>query len=145
MNPARVLILCTGNSCRSQMAEGLWNALSQGKWQCVSAGSKPAGYVHPQAIQVMHERDIDLSANTSKHLDEFAADSFDYAVTVCDHADQSCPVIGNANQRLHWPFPDPAEVCGSEEENLVVFREVRDAIEAKIREFMASLSVQENG
>ena len=127
------------------MAEGLWNTLSQGKWQCVSAGSQPAGYVHPQAIQVMHERDIDLSANTSKHLDEFAADSFDYAVTVCDHADQSCPVISNANQRLHWPFPDPAEACGSEEENLVVFREVRDAIEAKIREFMASLSVQENG
>jgi len=127
------------------MAEGLWNTLSQGKWQCVSAGSQPAGYVHPQAIQVMHERDIDLSANTSKHLDEFAADSFDYAVTVCNHADQSCPVISNANQRLHWPFPDPAEACGSEEENLVVFREVRDAIEAKIREFMASLSVQENG
>ena len=127
------------------MAEGLWNTLSQGKWQCVSAGSQPAGYVHPQAIQVMHERDIDLSANTSKHLDEFAADSFDYAVTVCDHADQSCPVISNANQRLHWPFQDPAEACGSEEENLVVFREVRDAIEAKIREFIASLSGQENG
>jgi len=144
MNPARVLILCTGNSCRSQMAEGLWNALSQGKWRCLSAGSKPAGYVHPQAIQVMNERDIDLSANISKHLDEFAADSFDYAITVCDHADQSCPVISNANQRLHWPFPDPAEACGSEEENLAVFRDVRDAIEAKIREFMASSSVQQN-
>ena len=125
------------------MAEGLWNALSEGDWQCVSAGSSPAGYVHPQAIQVMQERDIDLSSNVSKHLDEFAADSFDYAITVCDHADQSCPVISNANQRLHWPFPDPADATGSEEEKTVVFREVRDAIEARIREFLASSSGQQ--
>lgn len=137
MDPVRVLILCTGNSCRSQMAEGLWNALSDGKWQCVSAGSKPAGYVHAQAIQVMQERGIDLSANVSKHLDEFSEDSFEYAITVCDHADQSCPVISNANQRLHWPFPDPADATGSEEEKAVVFRKVCDDIETRIREFMA--------
>ena len=136
MNPARVLILCTGNSCRSQMAEGLWNAMAEGKWQCVSAGSSPAGYVHPQAIQVMQERGIDLSGNVSKHLDEFADQTFKYAITVCDHADQSCPVIDNADQRRHWPFPDPADATGSEEEKAIVFREVRDSIEARIREFI---------
>ena len=106
----------------------------------MSAGSSPAGYVHPQAIQVMQERDIDLSSNVSKHLDEFAADSFDYAITVCDHADQSCPVISNANQRLHWPFPDPADATGTDEDKAAVFREVRDAIETRIREFLVSLS-----
>ncbi len=122
------------------MAEGLWNALSEGEWQCVSAGSTPAGYVHPQAVQVMQERGIDVSANLSKHLDEFSTDSFEYAITVCDHADQSCPVISNAKQRLHWPFPDPADATGSEEEKASVFREVRDAIEARIRKFLESLS-----
>ena len=140
MNPQRVLILCTGNSCRSQMAEGLWNALSEGEWQCVSAGSKPAGYVHPQAVQVMQERGIDLSVNLSKHLDEFSKDTFEYAITVCDHADQACPVISNANQRLHWPFPDPADATGTDEEKAAVFREVRDAIETRIREFLTSAS-----
>ena len=118
------------------MAEGLWNAMSTGKWQCVSAGSNPAGYVHPQAIQVMQERGIDLSDSVSNHLDDFAAESFEYAITVCDHADQSCPVIDNANQRLHWPFPDPADATGTEEEKAEVFREVRDAIETRIREFV---------
>ena len=136
MNPVRVLILCTGNSCRSQMAEGLWNAMAEGEWQCVSAGSRPAGYVHPQDIQVMQERGIDLSGNVSKHLDEFSGESFEYAITVCDHADQSCPVIDNAERRLHWPFPDPADATGSEEEKAVVFREVRDSIEGRIREFI---------
>ena len=122
------------------MAEGLWNTLAEGAWECVSAGSKPAGYVHPQAVQVMQERGVDLSAKVSKHLDEFSADTFEYAITVCDHADQSCPVISNANQRLHWPFPDPADATGSDEEKAVVFREVRDAIETRIREFLASSS-----
>ena len=140
MNPQQVLILCTGNSCRSQMAEGVWNALAEGEWHCVSAGSNPAGYVHPQAIQVMQERGVDLSANVSKHLDEFSTDSFEYAITVCDHADQSCPLISNANQRLHWPFPDPADATGTDEDKAAVFREVRDAIETRIREFLVSLS-----
>lgn len=135
-----VLILCTGNSCRSQMAEALWNDLAGGAWQAVSAGSRPAGYVHPLAIQVLAELGLDLSRNRSKHLDEFRDRPFDLVVTVCDNARESCPVFPGAKQLAHWPFPDPAEAEGSEEEKLAVFRAVRDAIRERIRAFLQSES-----
>ncbi len=112
----RVLVLCTGNSCRSQMAEELWESLSKGAWQAESAGSKPSGYVHPLAIEAMRELDIDLSENTSKSLVQFTDQDFDLVVTVCDNAKESCPVFTGATQTLHWPFDDPADATGSDEE-----------------------------
>ncbi len=133
----RVLILCTGNSCRSQMAQWLWNSLANGRWQAESAGSRPAGYVHPLAIAVMQELGEDLSEAESKHVDRFAGQDIDLVVTVCDSAKESCPALPGAKQVLHWPFFDPAEAEGSEEEKLVVFRKVRDEIKAKIEDFLA--------
>ena len=123
------------------MAEELWNASAAGEWSCFSAGSQPAGYVHDMAIQVMRELEIDLSSNESKHLDTFMDMTFDYAITVCDHADQACPVISNARHRLHWPFPDPADAVGTNDERLAVFRSVRDAIDDRIRQFLEGLEL----
>lgn len=138
----RVLILCTGNSCRSQMAETLWENLGKGEWQSESAGSKPSGYVHSLAIQAMQELDIDISANTSKSLDQFRDDSFDLVVTVCDNAKESCPVFPGAKKTLHWPFDDPADATGTDEEKITVFRRVRDEIKEKIQSF---LNTKDNG
>lgn len=132
----RVLILCTGNSCRSQMAEGFWNALGEGRWQAVSAGSNPAGYVHPLAIQVMKEAGIDLSDARSKHLDDFGEDEFDLVITVCDSAKESCPVFPGARRMEHWPFEDPAEAVGTEQQKLATFRSVRDQIRRRIAAFL---------
>src|SRR5512140_154443 len=103
----RVLILCTGNSCRSQMAEALWRELSAGQWEVHSAGSHPAGYVHPLAIRAMREIGIDVSGAVSKSVAEFADQGFDCVVTVCDHAREACPVLPGARQTLHWSLPDP--------------------------------------
>lgn len=130
-----VLILCTGNSCRSQMAEGLWHSLGQGAWRTESAGSKPAGYVHPLAVRVMHELGIDLTGHESKSLDRFANEEFDLVVTVCDNAREACPVFPGAKLTLHWPFDDPAHATGTEEQKLTEFRRVRDAIRARIEQF----------
>ncbi len=135
----RVLILCTGNSCRSQMAEALWNNLGQGEWSAASAGSKPAGYVHPLAVRAMRELDSDISANESKSLAEFQNQPFDLVVTVCDNAKESCPAFPGARQTLHWPFDDPAHAGGSDEEKMQVFRRVRDEIAARIREYLGGL------
>lgn len=132
----RVLILCTGNSCRSQMAEGLWNHLGDGEWQAVSAGSKPAGYVNQGAIAAMAELDIDISANESKSVAEFQDQPFDLVVTVCDSAREVCPVFPGAKQTLHWPFDDPYYAKGTDEEKLAEFRRVRDEIRAKISEYL---------
>ena len=136
----RVLILCTGNSCRSQMAEALWESLGRGNWQSESAGSKPSGYVHPLAIEAMRELGIDISTNISKSLDPFQDEAFDLVVTVCDHARESCPHFPGAKQTLHWPFDDPADASGADEEKLVVFRRVRDEIKEKIQTYLDSLS-----
>ncbi|QDT44122.1 Arsenate-mycothiol transferase ArsC2 [Gimesia alba] len=136
----RVLILCTGNSCRSQMAEELWETLGAGEWQADSAGSKPSGYVHPLAIEAMRELDIDLSENTSKSLDQFTDQDFDLVVTVCDNAKESCPVFTGATLTLHWPFDDPADATGSDEEKMKTFRRVRDEIKTKIQTFLADES-----
>ena len=133
----RVLILCTGNSCRSQMAEALWESLGDGDWQSESAGSKPSGYVHQLAIKAMQEMDIDISANTSKSLDQFQGEPFDLVVTVCDNAQQSCPVFPGAKQTLHWPFDDPADATGTEEEQMVFFQRVRDEIKDKIQTYLS--------
>lgn len=132
----RVLILCTGNSCRSQMAEALWESLGDGNWTSESAGSKPSGYVHPLAIQVMHELDINIQAHVSKSLEQFLDQPFDLVVTVCDNAKESCPVFPGATQTLHWPFDDPAEATGTDEEQLAVFRRVRDEIKNRIQSFL---------
>ncbi len=132
----RVLILCTGNSCRSQMAEALWEKLTAGKWEARSAGSKPAGYVHPLAIDAMKELDVDLSNATSKSLERFLEDPFDLVVTVCDNAKEACPVFPGATRVLHWPFDDPADATGNHEQKMACFRRVRDEIEAKISAYL---------
>lgn len=132
----RVLILCTGNSCRSQMAEALWNDLGGGAWQADSAGSKPAGYVHPLAVKAVSELDLDLTEGRSKSLTEFEGQAFDLAITVCDNAHEACPVFPGAKETLHWPFDDPADATGSDEEQMVVFRRVRDEIRTKIAGYL---------
>jgi arsenate reductase (thioredoxin) len=140
----RVLILCTGNSCRSQMAEGLWRMLGKGNWECFSAGSKPAGYVHPMANEVMQEIGVDLSTNRSKHVEEFAGQSFDLVVTVCDSAKEACPVFPGAKQMLHWPFDDPAHATGSSDEVRNVFRLVRSEIADRIQAYLAADAASHN-
>ena len=134
----RVLILCTGNSCRSQMAEGFWNAIGAGKWQADSAGSNPAGYVHPMAIETMKEEGIDLSKARSKHLEEFQSDEFELVITVCDSARESCPTFPGAKQVLHWPFEDPAYADGTDDEKRAVFRKVRDQIRQRISTYLVT-------
>lgn len=123
-----VLILCTGNSCRSHLAEGILRAVAGDVLNVVSAGSKPAGYVHPMAIQVLREIDIDISAHRSKHLNEFLDGRVETVITVCGNADQACPVFPGQVNRHHWPFDDPAHATGTDEEKLAVFRRVRNEI-----------------
>jgi arsenate reductase len=133
----KVLFLCTGNSVRSQMAEGLLNALGSGQWKAKSGGVI-SSYVHPLAIQVMGEIGIDISKKTSKSMDQFIKQRFDYVITLCDEAAQACPSFGGQGKRLHWPFEDPAAVMGTTEERLAVFRRIRDEIKKKIEEFLKS-------
>ena len=123
-----VLILCTGNSCRSHLAEGLLRASAGDILNIQSAGSKPAGYVHPKAIQVMQEIGIDISGHHSKHMDEFLNQSVETVITVCGNADQACPIFPGQVNRHHWPFTDPAHAQGNDDEVLKVFRKVRDEI-----------------
>jgi arsenate reductase len=123
-----VLILCTGNSCRSHLAEGILRAAAGDLLDVQSAGSKPAGYVHPLAVQVMREIGIDISRHRSKHLDEFLRQPVETVITVCGNADQACPVFPGQVNRHHWPFDDPAHATGTDEEKLAVFRRVRDEI-----------------
>jgi len=130
----RVLILCTGNSARSQMAEGLLKHMAGSRFEVHSAGTKP-GSVRPEAIAVMKEIGIDISANRSKHVDEFAGQAFDYVLTVCDNAARNCPIYPGSTKRLHFGFEDPATAQGSEEQRLAAFRRVRDQIRAYLRDF----------
>jgi arsenate reductase len=126
-----VLFLCTGNSCRSQMAEAIVNArLGQG-WQAFSAGTKPAGFVHPKTVEVLAEIGIS-HAGRSKSLDEFSGHDFDLVVTVCDSAQEECPLWLKKGRQVHLDFPDPAQAAGSDEEALQAFREVRDGIIQRI-------------
>jgi arsenate reductase len=130
----RVLILCTGNSARSQMAEGLLRHDGGGRFVVASAGTRP-GHVRPEAIAVMQEIGIDITGHHSKHVDAFSADAFDLVLTVCDHARETCPVFRGHGRRLHQAFDDPAAVDGTEAERLAAFRRVRDQIRAYLRTF----------
>jgi arsenate reductase len=126
--PPLILILCTGNSCRSHLAEGILRAAAKDQFRVASAGSKPAGYVHPLALKAMAEIGIDLSAHTSKHMNEFLNQPVETVITVCGNADQACPVFPGQVNRHHWPFEDPAHAPGTDDEKLAVFRRVRDEI-----------------
>jgi arsenate reductase len=134
----RVLILCTGNSARSQMAEGLLRHDGGDKFEVESAGVI-SSFVRPQAIEAMSELGIDITDHTSKSVDEFAGQEFDYVITVCDNAKENCPVFPGRTARIHWSFDDPADAGGSEEEKLAVFRRVRDEIRDKLIGFAASV------
>lgn len=134
-----ILILCTGNSCRSHLAEGILRAAVGGAADVASAGSDPAGYVHPMAVEVMKEIEIDISAHTSKHLDEFLQREVHTVITVCGNADQACPIFPGQAEKHHWPFDDPAKATGSEEEIRAVFRRVRDEIRAKFEAYAAEI------
>jgi arsenate reductase len=123
-----VLILCTGNSCRSHLAEGILRAAAGDLLDVASAGSKPAGYVHPLAIRAMDEIGIDIRRHRSKHMDEFMRGNVETVITVCGNADQACPVFPGQVNRHHWPFDDPAHAPGSEDAQMVVFRRVRDEL-----------------
>ena len=133
----RVLILCTGNSARSQMAEGLLRHDGGDSFEVSSAGVSPSR-VRPEAIEAMREIGIDISDQRSKSVEEFAGQPFDYVITVCDNAREQCPIFPADTSRLHWSFDDPAAVEGEEAERLAVFRRVRDEIRARLREFAAS-------
>jgi arsenate reductase len=123
-----ILVLCTGNSCRSHLAEGVLRAALGGGFNVQSAGSKPAGYVHPLAIQVMKEIGVDISGHRSKHLSEFLSQPVETVITVCGNADQACPMFPGQANRHHWGFIDPAHATGTDEQKLAVFRQVRDQI-----------------
>lgn len=123
-----VLILCTGNSCRSHLAEGILRSVAGDFLNVVSAGSKPAGYVHPLAIVAMREIGIDLAGHSSKHMNTFLDQPVETVITVCGNADQACPIFPGQLNRHHWPFEDPAHATGTEEEQLAVFRRVRNEI-----------------
>ena len=123
-----ILILCTGNSCRSHLAEGILRAALGDRFRVVSAGSKPAGYVHPLAIRALDEIGLDISGHHSKHLEEFLDQDVETVITVCGNADQACPMFPGQMNRHHFPFDDPAHATGTEEEQMAVFRRVRDEI-----------------
>jgi arsenate reductase len=132
----RVLVLCTHNAARSQMAEGLLRALASDRFDVVSAGTE-ANRVHPLAIRAMEEVGIDLRGHRSKTVDELLTEPWDYVITVCDSANERCPLFPGRTTRLHWSFEDPSAATGSEDERLAVFRRVRDAIAARLRGWVA--------
>jgi arsenate reductase (thioredoxin) len=123
-----ILILCTGNSCRSHIAEGILRAAAGDLFDVQSAGSKPAGHVHPLAIRAMAEIEIDIAHHRSKHLSEFLDKKIETVITVCGKADQVCPIFPGQINRHHWGFDDPAHATGTDEEMMAVFRRVRDEI-----------------
>jgi len=130
----RILFLCTGNSARSQMAEGLLRHEAGERFEVFSAGTHPSK-VRPEAIAVMKEIGIDISGHRSKSVDEFAGPDLDMVITVCDNAKESCPVFPGPTERLHWPFEDPASLEGTEEQRQDAFRRVRDQIHGRIRAY----------
>ena len=137
MKKPTILILCTGNSCRSHLAEGILQKALGERYDVQSAGSKPAGYVHPLAIRVMKEIGIDISGHRSKHLEEFLKQPVETVITVCGNADEACPTFPGQVNRHHWGFGDPAHASGTEEEKLRVFRQVRDEIERVFKAYAA--------
>ena len=135
MEKIKVLFLCTGNSCRSQMAEGFLRYLGKEDFEAYSAGTRPTR-LNPLAVRAMKEKGIDIAGQHSQSADEFVGEPFDYIITVCDHARETCPVFPGTAERPHWSLKDPAEAEGSDEERMPVFREIRDQIEKRIRDFI---------
>ncbi|MBE7505810.1 MAG: arsenate reductase ArsC [Planctomycetia bacterium] len=133
----RAIILCTGNSCRSQMAEALWRKHGGASWEVVSAGTQPKDQVYPLAVQAMAESGIDISGYRPKDAAQFTGQHFDLVVTVCDNAERECPAFANADKHLHWPFDDPPKTAGDESAKLQACRRVRDEIEAAIARFLS--------
>jgi arsenate reductase len=131
----KVLFLCTGNSCRSQMAEGFLRSLAADRFQAYSAGINPVG-LNPNAVRVMEEKGIDISGQASKSVTSFLGQHFPFIITVCDNAREQCPIFPGPAKRLHWGLEDPAHATGAEEARLAVFRRVRDEIEDHIRGFI---------
>mgnify|MGYP001039409995 FL=1 len=134
----RILVLCTGNSCRSQMAEGFFRHYGGAEVEVCSAGTEPKG-VNPRAIRVMAEIGIDISTHTSNHVQEYIGQSFDYAITVCGNAARNCPRFSGEGTRLHWPFDDPADAHGTEEYVLGEFRRVRDEIARQVKTWLGEV------
>ena len=132
----RVLILCTGNSCRSQMAEAMLRRMAGNRFEVFSAGTEPAPKVHPLAVKAMAEIGYDISGHRTKRVADLPTQEFDYVITVCDAANQQCPFLPGQFERLHWPFDDPARAEGSEEERMAVFRRVREEMRAKLGEWV---------
>lgn len=133
----RVLVLCTGNSCRSVMAEALFNHLGKGQVEAVSAGSNPTGYIHPKSIETLKRHDINSGAPRSKSWDEFAGQSFDLVVTVCDAAaTESCPVFLGSAKKLHWSTPDPAKATGTDKEIEAAFDEAFHMLKERIEAYL---------
>ena len=135
MNKQRVLFLCTHNSARSQMAEGFLRAMAGDRFEAHSAGTERT-IVHPLAIRAMQERGIDISGHTSKVYDRLMAEPWDYLITVCDDANEHCPAVLGSAKRLHWSFEDPSRATGSDDARLMAFRRIRDAIEARLLEWL---------
>lgn len=135
MTKTRVLILCTANSARSQMAEGLLRHLAGERMEVFSAGSKPS-VVNPYAIRAMQARGLDIRGHRSKHLNEYLSEPFDYVITVCDNAAETCPVFPGKAERIHWSFPDPAAVEGDDAKILAPFIRVRDDLEAAFKRWL---------
>ena len=135
MTKPKVMFLCTGNSARSQMAEGWLRSLAGDHFDVVSAGTEPTS-VNPLAVQVMRERGIDISGHTSKPVSQFLGEHFRFLITVCDSAREQCPIFPGVSKRIHWPLEDPAAAAGSEAERLAVFRRIRDEIETRIRAWL---------
>lgn len=136
-NKERILFLCTGNSCRSQMAEGLMNKLGEDRFVAFSAGSRPAGFVHPLAIQTMRDMGIDISGNVSKSLDIYLKDPWDIIITTCDFEAEECPTFPGQKIGAHWGFEDPADFEGTDEQKRAFFRKVALEIERRIRLLLA--------
>ena len=134
----KVLFLCTGNSCRSQMAEGWLRHLAGDQFDVVSAGTHPVG-LNPYAVAVMQEANVDISNHVSERVDPYLEQQFDYVITVCDRAHETCPIFPAASTRLHWSFDDPAKAKGTFEQQLIVFRKIRDEIAERIRHFIAGI------
>jgi arsenate reductase len=144
MAKQRVLFLCTHNSARSQMAEGLLRHLAGDRFDAFSAGTK-ATRVRPLAVRAMAELGIDISAQESKTLERYLSQPFDAVITVCDQANESCPVFFGATRRLHWSFPDPSQATGTEDEQLAVYRAVRDAIRVRIERELVPRATEGRG
>jgi len=134
--PIRVLFVCTHNSARSQMAEGWLRQLAGDRYEVHSAGTE-ATRVRPLAVRAMAEAGVDIAGHASKTLDRYLGEPWDYVVTVCDDANEACPLFPGGKQRLHWSFPDPSRATGTEEEQLAVYRRVRDAVLARVQALIA--------